>query len=197
MQLIVLTSPHFFPGEAGCLEALLAAGLQKLHLRKPGAGEEEMGALIRRLSPSFYPRLVLHASEKLAERYGIPQIHLGKADWKGRMDARRSRAFSASLHSWEEMKEAPGGLEYVFMSPLFDSISKPGYPAGAGLLRRPEGPFPCPVIGLGGIRADNIGQMIQGGWEGAALLGWIWEEPSRALERYQKIKDIVSTEYEK
>src|SRR6266550_858449 len=70
--LAVITAPALLPGEADYLESLLEAGLQKLHLRKPGAALE---GLLERLSPRWHSRLVLHGSRELAKRYQIPQIH--------------------------------------------------------------------------------------------------------------------------
>jgi thiamine-phosphate pyrophosphorylase len=205
--LAVITLPVFFPGEAECLEGLLAAGLEKLHLRKPGAGSAEMEGLLRQIAPRWHSRLVLHGSRKLwtlAARYGIPQVHCpldelpeqkpgGRA--AGVPDREAPMALSASLHSWEELKKIEGaGLAYVFMSPVFDSISKPGYPANPDLLQRPAGPYPSKVIGLGGVNKDTIGGLVRGGWDGAAILGWIWEEPDAAVERYEQLKKIITGE---
>jgi thiamine-phosphate pyrophosphorylase len=74
---------------------------------------------------------------------------------------------------------------------LFDSISKPGYQAGKDLLRRPAGVAPCKLIGLGGIDADTIGQVIEHGWDGAALLGYLWQQPEKAVKRFMKLKEII------
>lgn len=190
-SLVVITAPSFFPGEAVCLESLLSAGLQKLHIRKPGAKEEEIEQLLLQLSPCWYSRLVLHGHRNLTGRYAIPQVHLPLKAWKEGGAKETGSTVSASLHSWEELNEINGDFEYVFMSPLFDSISKPGYAACPGLLQRPAGPYPCRLIGLGGINKDNIHLVIQGGWDGAAVLGWIWEEPQAVLERYQELKDAI------
>lgn len=218
--LVVITRPHFFPGEAACLEGLLAAGLEKLHLRKPGAKEEEVETLLKQIDPRWYSRLVLHGNgdlRPLAVRYGIPQMHCPPGDLgavkqgsgrPGRPKAGKQEepsvsrqrkpgeeypiALSASLHSWEEIKEVEGaGLTYVFMSPVFNSISKPGYTATPGLLRRPAGPYPCKVIGLGGVDKDTIGELIREEWDGAAVLGWIWEDPGMAVERYEQLMDSI------
>lgn len=206
--LVVITTPVFFPGEAECLEGLLAAGLEKLHLRKPGAGEEEMEGLLKQLSPRWHRRLVLHGSRglsRLAARYGIPQIHCPVKELGTGLvgtpvgeklrapEENRQPIYSASLHSWEEMKEIEeAGLAYVLMSPLFDSISKPGYAANPILLQRPAAPYPCKVIGLGGVDKDTIGGLVRQGWDGAAVLGWIWEDPAAAVERYEQLKTIIS-----
>lgn len=206
--LVVITSPATVPGEADYLEGLLEAGLEKLHIRKPDDRQERQTpmdngdirtpgdariTLLERLAPRWHSRLVLHGGREmipLAKKYGVPQIH---AHWHRPWLTDEGIALSASLHSSEEVQEVPsGGLEYVFLSPLFDSISKPGYLAGEGLIRRPAGVAPCRLIGLGGIDADTIGEVIQHGWEGAALLGYIWQRPEEAVERFRKLKEITS-----
>lgn len=217
-RLVVITTPDFFPGEAVLLEGLLEAGLEKLHLRKPGATDEELEGLLRQLSPGWYSRLVLHGNRELAEKYGIPQIHCQAATWRdGSRVAGKEIVHSLSLHSWEEFGQleneltdkkagkqeggyepgfdhGPGyDIEYVWMSPLFDSISKPGYLACSGLLQglSADQPRRIKVIGLGGIDAETILPVIRYGWDGAAVLGWIWEEPLMAVKRFEKLKNII------
>lgn len=155
--LIVITSPQDVPGEMEILERLLEAGLDRLHIRKPGRPVE---GLLARLAPRWGERVVAHGVN------------------------------SKSVHSWEEFKQLPAGLEYAFISPVFDSISKRGYRANAELLGIPQGPLPCRPIGLGGVSADTIGLMIARGWTGAAVLGWIWEHPGEAVRRFEQLKMI-------
>jgi thiamine-phosphate pyrophosphorylase len=208
-RLVVITRPDFFPGEAACLEGLLDAGLEKLHLRKPGATDDEVEGLLRQLSSRWYSRLVLHGSRVLAGKYGIPQIHCPVKAWRdwGRVGG-TELVVSVSLHSWEEFDELEkelahkkagevegdhgSDIEYVWMSPLFDSISKPGYMANAGLLQRiPARHRRIKVIGLGGINPETILPVIRHGWDGAAVLGWIWEEPVIAVKRFIQLKNII------
>ena len=221
-ELVVITAPDFFPGETACLEGLLEAGLKKLHIRKPVAREEEIEELLRPLSPRWSSRLVLHGHRELAGRYGIPQLHVPMKQYleqqcgKGRQSpvggVPAAEYFSTSLHGWKELEEIggdavqagldspdPGGrgqarLEYAFMSPLFDSISKPGYLANPLLMRRPAGKYPCRLIGLGGIQRNNIRLLMEQGWDGAAVIGWIWSEPSRAVERYEELKSMIAVQ---
>lgn len=42
MKLIVITQPEFFEDEAAAITSLFDAGLEILHLRKPGASYEDM-----------------------------------------------------------------------------------------------------------------------------------------------------------
>jgi thiamine-phosphate pyrophosphorylase len=207
--LTAITSPKFFAGEADCLEGLLEAGLEKLHLRKPGMMREEARAgsrrqvktwidpmegveqLLERLAPRWHSRLVLHGSRDLAKRYKIPQIHGMVRDMGG-----EEIAVSTSVHSWEEAVKLPEGIAYAFISPLFDSISKPGYRANETLLQRPSELPRCRMIGLGGIGEDTIGSMIRQGWEGAAVLGSLWEGPIitnvEVVRRFRRLQEIVN-----
>jgi thiamine-phosphate pyrophosphorylase len=204
--LAVITLPEFFPGEAEILEGMLEAGLEKLHVRKPGVLEGDKVELLERLAPRWASRLVLHGMPELACQYGIPQIHgaVELMDEKGRsgggllVGASHGGglvagwpAVSTSVHSWKEFEALPAGLAYAFISPLFDSISKRGYRANMALLGQPEGSLPCMPVGLGGIGADTIGEMISKKWKGAAVLGWVWEEPRGALKRYEQLKKLL------
>lgn len=194
--LAVITAPASLPGEADFLEGLLEAGLEKLHLRKPGMkglagserGEEveKLEGLLERLAPRWHSRLVLHGSPELAKRYKIPQIHGAVGAAGGAIPV------STSVHSWEEAKKLPEEIAYAFISPLFDSISKPGYMANSVLLQRPADPPRCRMIGLGGICEKTIGTMILHGWDGAAVLGWLWEEPREAVRRFGRLKEVIN-----
>jgi thiamine monophosphate synthase len=197
--LAVITRPEIFSGEADYLEGLLEAGLTKLHVRKPGAGQKEKIALLERLAPRWAGRLVWHGDKELALSHGILQVHgsvelaggRGKSGGGLPVESGGRFAVSTSVHSWEEMEALPAGLAYAFISPLFDSISKPGYGRNKALLEPPGGDLPCLPVGLGGIGADTIGEMIRRGWKGAAVLGWIWEEPHEAVRRYERLKKII------
>lgn len=171
--LAVVTLPVELPGEPEYLEGLLEAGVERLHLRKPGKVVEE---LLVQLAPRWRSKLVVHGDARLAAKYGVERVH---------------RVSSTSVHSWDEFRVLPEGLEYAFISPVFDSISKPGYRAAADLLEIPSGRLPCRPVGLGGVSADTIGLMITRGWTGAALLGWIWEKPREAVSRFEQLKEIV------
>jgi thiamine-phosphate pyrophosphorylase len=210
--LAVLSLPGVFAGEADSMEALLTAGVGRLHLRKPEATPAELEALLRRLAPRWGERLVLHGpgSRELALRYGVPNVHGAVAEaglapkGSGAPAVRREGpgggpmvdasglVLSTSVHGWEEMSRLPAGLAYAFISPLFDSISKQGYGANAGLLKQPNREWPCLPVGLGGVSGETIGLMLQQGWKGAAVLGWIWEYPKQAATRLEELQKIIA-----
>lgn len=69
--------------------------------------------------------------------------------------------------------------DYVFLSPIFDSISKQGYKAAftRAELTEIRAILSQNVYALGGITFDNLKEVEQLGFCGAAMLGGFWEKP--------------------
>lgn len=177
MRVIVITAPDFLPGEAPILATLLAWGADRIHLRKPGCKEQALVRLIEQLPDWCYPRLSLHDHFQLQARYGIGGIHLNGRNpapppgYRGMV--------SRSCHSLDEVERYKPFADYVFLSPVFDSISKAGY-RGAftrqeldGAARR--GLIDHKVVALGGVSAQKMPQVHAWGFGGVALLGAVWE----------------------
>ncbi|MDQ3664458.1 MAG: thiamine phosphate synthase [Actinomycetota bacterium] len=84
-----------------------------------------------------------------------------------------------SCHSEEEVARARGeGCDYVTVSPVFPTSSKPGYGPVLGLdglaLLTGLGP---PVYALGGIQPSDARACIEAGARGVAVMGPIMREP--------------------
>ncbi len=196
MKLIVITKDSFFADEAEWINALFRAGLEYLHLRKPGAAESETEELLRRIEPEFYPRVVLHDHFPLAAKYSLGGVHLNGRNpeapqgFNGRT--------SCSCHSPEEVARRKKGCRYVTLSPIFDSVSKQGYSAAFSEERiaqaRESGTIDGKVIALGGITEANIHRIKEMGFGGAAVLGTIWNAPDleAAVRIFRNMKDIIT-----
>ncbi len=80
-----------------------------------------------------------------------------------------------SAHSVEAViRAAEAGADYVTLSPIFVTESKPGYgpPLGLsalGLARR--APRSVPVLALGGLDESNLAACLAAGAAGAAMMG--------------------------
>ena len=68
-------------------------------------------------------------------------------------------------------------MDYVFLSPIFDSISKQGYKGvfSENVLRNAEGIIDAKVIALGGVTFSAIPWLQSLNFGGAAFLGDVWE----------------------
>lgn len=176
MKLIVITSPVFLPGEAEAIAALFSAGLDLLHLRKPHADAGQVEELLKAIPSVYYSRIVIHDFFALKEKYGLRGIHLNSRHPEA--PAGYCGQLSRSCHSLEEVAASTPCFDYVFMSPVYNSISKQGYRSGYSTEELDEaarkGLINSKVVALSGIDITNIRQVACLGFGGAALLGDIW-----------------------
>lgn len=184
-DVIVITKPEMFPGEADMVNILFANGMQRLHLRKPGASEQEMAEWIGRIDLPFRQRIIVHDHHRLLKTMGLGGIHLNARNpeapawFSAERQKRGSVTLSRSCHSLEEIAQWKGICDYLFLSPIFDSISKGGYTSAFTretlLQAYHDGLFSKPVYALGGVSADNIRSIYDYGFAGAAVIGSLWQ----------------------
>ena len=171
---IIITLPEVYPNEARALFSLVENGAEIIHIRKPGITESAMCETLKKIHPEILYHITIHYFPHLAGYFGLGGVH-EKLDSIGRISG--SFRKSASCHNWEEVKSCMGHADYVFLSPIFDSVSKAGYQAAFAeeqlkiLLKNPDRP---PVVALGGITEETIGKARPYGFEGAAAIGSIW-----------------------
>lgn len=188
---ILITLPRILKNEAEMLAALCGAGVSVIHIRKPEASEPEIEELLKTLQAlgADMSRLTIHYNEPLARRYGLGGVHLRIEELLA--GAGEGLRRSCSAHGWTEAERAATDADYVFLSPLFDSISKPGYrsaidPAEAAeRLRRRKGR----IVALGGIRPANIARVRRIGFDGAAVLGAAWSADEKAVDTERTLKN--------
>lgn len=177
MKFIVITSPDFLPGEASLVEELFRHGVDTLHLRKPSASEADCARLIESIPSEWRGRIVVHDHHSLCQRYGLQGIHLNSRN-PSAPEGFRPATVSASCHSLAEAARRKADCDYVFLSPVFDSISKRGYRSAyqpQELRQAAEaGVIDHRVVALGGVSLDTIDQLRQWRFGGAAFLGDVW-----------------------
>ncbi len=177
--LIGITDTRMFPGEGRLIEAALAGGVDYMHIRKPGATDDEVRRLLLDIDPTYRNRLVLHDGYTLAESYGLRGIHVNGRH--STADVAGCRLVSRSCHSLEEIVSEKEKYEYLFLSPIYNSISKPGYKAAfdSDTLREAadKGIIDKRVVALGGITPANATEVLSYGFGGVAVLGFLWSNP--------------------
>lgn len=177
MEWIVITSPGFLQGEADFIDRLFNHGLDRLHLRKPGADIGECRRLLDGISREWLPRIVVHDNFGLCREYGLGGVHLNGRNPMAPPNHKGS--VSRSCHSLEEISRYKGECDYLTLSPIFNSISKQGYMAafGPGQLAaaRDSGLIDSRVIALGGVTLENIPRVKELGFGGVAILGDVWQ----------------------
>ena len=126
MILIVISPEQSGEHESGFVSRMFEQGLDLFHLRKPYWEENQMEEYIRSIAPDFHNRIVIHDHFGLAGKYNLKGIHLHERKRK-QLANEKEKPISTSFHSMEELSNNNYPYEYVFLSPVFDSISKPGY----------------------------------------------------------------------
>lgn len=160
------------------VEAAVRGGARTVLLREKDLPATDRLRLARRLRAVLEPaggRLLVASDAVLARRAGAAGVHLARDEpHPGPSATGGGLVVGRSCHDVAELAGARGA-DYVTLSPVYPTASKPGYGpalgvAGlAGVLRAVPG-HP-PVVALGGITADRAGACRRAGADGVAVLG--------------------------
>lgn len=185
MKLIVFSATAPVKDEAEVITALFEAGLKSFHLRKGKFSLRQMINLIKSLPEQYHNRIVIHSHHYLALGYNLKGIHLTRKHLMHPFLA-RLKVFlfrikkpgliaTASLHSTAAFS-GRRFFSYIFLSPVYDSISKKNYYGAFNLEKLGEevAKSRVPVIALGGITPGKLPEVKQMNFAGAALSGAVW-----------------------
>lgn len=93
-----------------------------------------------------------------------------------------------SIHSMSEAQEAASaGADYVLYGHVFRTASKAGLSArGITSLKQVVKSIDIPVIAIGGIKPENVQQVVEAGAKGIAVMSGVLEaaNPLSAIESY-------------
>ncbi|HXN35559.1 MAG TPA: thiamine phosphate synthase [Opitutaceae bacterium] len=178
MQIAVISPESTDPRELPAMEGFLAAGLWRYHVRKPSWTERELEAWLRALPVAWRPRLVLHQHHALVATLG-----LGGRHEKG--DSQRAEGESRSCHDLPRLRRYLRSFGQVLFGPVFPSLTKPGYGPAADfpwrelqrILKERDDRGSARVLAIGGVTAERLGRCGELGFDGAAVMGAVWNGP--------------------
>ncbi|MCT4601235.1 MAG: thiamine phosphate synthase [Marinifilaceae bacterium] len=194
MKIIVISYPNRYPNEASIINDLFKNGLDILHLRKPLYSKEAMCYLLDMINIEYHNRIVIHSHYDLYLNniYDLNGIHLTK-DSKNYINKyiNTSSKVSVSTHSFDEILLFKDKTRYMFISPVFDSISKENYKSNISIEKLKNNSYINKLVALGGIQNINIESIKKLNLYGIALLGHIWKK-NHEIENFKIIKEIVN-----
>jgi thiamine-phosphate pyrophosphorylase len=173
-------------------EAVFAGGCRWFSLREKDLTPEERRVLLGELvslGRRFGAVVTAHEDIEAVAAIGADGVHVPGG---GNPDAVRARLpgalIGASAHSADEAAALlRAGADYVTVSPVFMTASKPGYGPALGLeaLASVAARSPGPVVALGGITPENAAQCIAAGARGVAVMGEVMRsvDPQATVER--------------
>ena len=174
MKLIVVTAPTFFVEEDKIITALFEEGLDILHLRKPETPAMYSERLLTLIPEKYHKRIITHEHFYLQEEFSLMGIHLNTRNPK-------------EPHSLDEVQNKKHFYDYLFLSPIYNCITKSGVTSGftAEELRQAgkSKVIDSRVMALGGITPDNILEIKDYGFGGAVVMGDLWNKFNACTDR--------------
>jgi len=179
-------------------ELLLDDNIDYLHLRKPSFDANQLKNFINKIDEDLHYKIVIHSHYHLINEFDLAGINLNKKSLnqlefsdevnkcfiqplvvKNRqIEVNRFQPYivSYSAHSIDEISNLPFDTSYVFLSPIFDSISKLNYISSFDLddLKEKLKILKTKVIALGGVKTAHFSQLKSLGFRGYARLGSYW-----------------------
>ena len=186
MKIIIISSSERSDIEPGIVTQLFENGLDIFHLRKPKLSTGELSTYIKEIPKGFHNRIVIHSHHKLARKYNLMGVHITKGHRKNKLrtwiNLKLNRmknpqlVVSTSFRNIANLFEDDFNYSYVFLSPVFDSLThkfQSGFTPHS--LRSALSKTKHKVIARGGIDIHSLEKVTELGFEGMALYSSIWK----------------------
>lgn len=200
MQFILISSSDKFNTELDILPHLFENGLDVFHLRKPKYSYRKMKEYLSLVPKNYHNRIIIHSHHLLALTYNLKGLHITRKQKDNPVKTffrtkflkliKPELAITTSFHSLKTLLSSKRKYEYVFLSPVFDSISKLGH-KGVFMpdeLKNALRKIQQKVIALGGLEINNVRLAKEYGFAGIALQGAIWKTEKNRVETFKEIK---------
>jgi thiamine-phosphate diphosphorylase len=167
------------------LEAVLAGGCRLVQLREKALPLAELLPLALRLGRrcrEVGALLIVNDRADLALAAGADGLHVGQDD----LPAQQARALlrpgmilGVSTHDPEQARRAVAdGADYVAVGSIFPTTTKAGFQlVGPELIQRVRREVPVPLVGIGGITAENAPAVLAAGADAVAVISAICAAP--------------------
>jgi thiamine-phosphate pyrophosphorylase len=157
----------------------------------------ETAVVMRRALDGVPATFVVDDRIDVAAAAGVPAVHLGRDD----VDVRTARRLlgpkaliGGTANSLEEaLRVAATDVDYLGVGPVFGTRSKanPAPALGVDGFRAIVKAVPKPVIAIGSINADRVGDLLEAGAHGVAVLSAIvcQPDPAAATREFREAVD--------
>lgn len=167
-------------------EALDAGEVAAVQIRLKDASDEVIAAAVDVLTPICHARgvaVILNDRPDLAARLGCDGVHIGQSDGP-LVEARRlvgkDKMVGVTCHDSRHlaMEAAEGGADYVAFGAFFPTTTKETlYRPDPEILSIWQETMEVPCVAIGGITAENAGQLAAAGADFVAVSSWVWTHP--------------------
>jgi thiamine-phosphate pyrophosphorylase len=184
-------------------EGMVKGGVDVIQLRGKEQSIDELGDLAEELheltSRSSTP-LIVNDHAEIARRVPVEGVHVGQDDDSievARRKAGRAVVVGKSTHSLEQAHAAQReGADYIGFGPIFATPTKPDYaPIGVSDIKRVHEEVSLPIFCIGGIKVDNLEQVIGAGARRVAIVSGLLKAldiANYAREAKRLLRDLKS-----
>jgi len=192
---------------AAIADQATAGGADVIQLRDKRLGCRDLiriGKQIREITRKSGTLFIVNDRLDVALACGADGVHLGQGDLSPGVARQLAPdpgfIIGVSVGSTQEAMQAEtNGADYVALSPVFSTTSKPDAGSGHGLdlLREIRSNISIPLIAIGGITRDNIGPVIYAGADGAAVISAVVSRKDIAAAAHELKTMIVTSKQER
>lgn len=182
-SLYLLTDDACLQGRSllACVEQALESGVTLLQYRskyKDGGAMYWEALALKELCDRYGVPLIINDRVDVAMAVGAAGVHVGQDDLPCavvRQLAGPDFVIGVSAHNPEEARQAVAdGADYLGCGAVFGTGTKAGVAKlGLAKLRSIREAVSLPIVGIGGVKADNYGDVLATGANGAAIISGI------------------------
>lgn len=161
----------------------LEGGVRAVQLREKDFPIRDLLALaqeLRHVTREFGAKLFINDRVDVAVAVEADGVHLGRESMPPeavRKIIGTRMLVGVSTHNIAEARAAEaGGADFITFGPLFATPSKVRYgaPVGTGAMTEVKKNVRLPVFGLGGIKTENVREVMRAGADGIAMISAIF-----------------------
>lgn len=178
---------YFIAGSTNCfkdpvkvLEEAIRGGITIFQYREKGEGclekieKLELGKKLQRLCLYNGIPFIVNDDIELALKLDADGVHIDQED-EDTVQVRRkigNKILGVSVHNLEEAEKAKlAGADYFGVGPIFPTATKKDTRAVQGTVFLEQlKDFGVPIVGIGGINADNAGAVMAAGADGVSVI---------------------------
>jgi thiamine-phosphate pyrophosphorylase len=182
-------------------EAMIKGGVDLIQLRGKKQSIEELVDVaegLHELTARSGTPLIVNDHAEVASKVPVEGVHVGQDDDSievARRKAGRAVAVGKSTHSLEQTCAAQReGADYIGFGPIFATPTKPDYePIGLQDIKQAHLDVNLPIFCIGGIKLDNLEEVIAAGARRVAVVSGLLKAPDVAAYAREAKRLLVST----
>jgi thiamine-phosphate pyrophosphorylase len=203
---------YFIMGSTNCakppaevLAEAIAGGITLFQFREKGNGalvgeqKYELAKQLQHICREHGIPFIVNDDVELALALDADGVHIGQEDEDARIVRAKigDKILGVSAHNLEEAQAAvEAGADYIGVGPIYPTKSKEDAKKAQGpeiiRLLRDEG-IDIPLVAIGGITAENAGEVIEAGADGVSVISAIASAPSPETAARQLAKAVQSS----